>query len=164
MARSSPSVRGRPWGFTLLEVLVAVAVIGVLATVGAAWVRPAAALRAASAARALLLTTRLEAMWTGRAVAVLPDGSRGLLTRRAATAGAAAACGGRPGPGLDLRRYGPVRVETPFRSGIAWLPTGGARSCSGGGVISGTMVVADARTRVGVVVSSLGRVRIEPRP
>jgi hypothetical protein len=42
-----------------------------------------------------------------------------------------------------------------------WLPYGGARSCDGGGVISGRLILTDGIGHVDVIVSSLGRVRVE---
>ena len=119
--------------------------------------RPGGAVRAAGAP-ALPLWARLEALWSGEAVAVVPARSPALRPapgRRAVRV---------RGPGterFDLARYARARVVQPLRAGIVWLPYGGARSCGGGGVISGRMLLADGRRRASVVVSSLGRVRVE---
>lgn len=151
-------------GFTLVEVVVVLAVVGVVVTGGVRLLRPNAALRAADAARAFLLWGRLEAMWSGRAVAVIPEGATGLEARSDAASEGIGACGGTPKRSLDLARLGRARVLEPLRVGVVWLPTGGARSCDGGGVISGRMVVGDRARRVAVIVSSLGRVRVETLP
>lgn len=135
-------------------------VIG-LAIGGFVLVRPGGAVRAAQGARAFLLWARLEAMWTGDAVAVVPSGTPPLLARRGDAADVAAACAGREVKRFELARYGRARVIQALRDGIVWLPGGGARSCGGSGVISGRMVLADAGRRVSVIVSSLGRVRVE---
>lgn len=149
-------------GFTLLEVLVALAIVGVVAGAGQLALRPAGAARAAAGARAFLLAARLDAVWSGRAVAVVPAGSqRTLVARRSAGPDTASACAGAEIRRFEIARYPGVRVDRPLRSGIVWLPNGGARSCSGGGVINGRMELVAGTARSAVVVSSLGRVRIE---
>lgn len=143
------------------------AVLGLAAVAGATLVRPAAALRAAQSARSFLLWARLEAMWTGRAVAVTIAGDDGLQARSVAASDGAdplVACQGPVRRRLDLASFGAVRISRPLRAGLVWLPGGGARSCNGGGVISGTLVLTDARGHAEVIVSSLGRIRIEAGP
>ena len=146
-------------GFTLLEIVITLTVAGLLAGGAALLARPGGALRAAQGARAFLLWARLEALWSGEAVAVVPAGSPVLSAR--AGADAAAACAGPERRRFELARYGRARVVQPLRAGIVWLPYGGARSCGGGGVISGRMILADGGGRADVIVSSLGRVRVE---
>lgn len=160
-ARSAAPPLGRAIGFTLLEFLVVLAVVGTVAAGGLALARPGGAVRAAHGARAFLLWARLEAMWTGDAVAVVPSVGPALVARRGDAGDAPAACLGPEVKRFELARYGRARVLQALRSGIVWLPEGGARSCGGGGVISGRMVLADGARRVAVVVSSLGRVRVE---
>jgi len=155
---SSRARRGRT-GFTLLEIVVVLTVVGLLAGGGALLARPGGALRAAQGARAFLLWARLEALWSGEAVAVVPSVSPTLSARTGADA--VSACAGPERKRFDLARYGRARVVQPLRAGIVWLPYGGARSCNGGGVISGRMILADGGARADVIVSSLGRVRVE---
>lgn len=154
----------RTTGLTLVELALVLGVLGVLAGAGAWLVRPGGAAQAAQGARAFLLWARLEAIWTGRAVAVVPARSPALSARSAEGDDVASACGGPELRSFELSRYGGVRVVDALRSGIVWLPRGGARSCLGGGVISDTMVLADGRRRLRVIVSSLGRVRVEDEP
>ena len=146
-------------GFTLLEIVTVLTVVGVLAGGAALLARPGGAVRAAQGARAFLLWARLEALWTGEAVAVVPASAPVLSAR--AGADVASACAGTERKRFELARYGRARVVQPMRAGIVWLPYGGARSCEGGGVISGRMILADGGGRASVIVSSLGRVRVE---
>lgn len=158
------SVRGvgGAGGFSLLEVVL-VLVLVAAAGVGVAALRPHGALRAAAGVRAFLLWARLEAMWSGRAVAVTLAAEPGLEARGGAGTGAGDPCALPPPPlkTLRLRRFGRVKLIHGLRAGIVWLPSGGARSCDGGGVISDRLVLGDRSRRVDVVVSSLGRVRVE---
>ncbi len=156
--------RARAAGLTLVELALALGLLGAVAGAGAWLLRPGGAAQAAEGARAFLLWSRLEAIWTGRAVAVVPMGSPALVARRGEGDEAASACTGAELRSFELSRYGRVRVVDALRSGIVWLPRGGARSCQGGGVISDTMVLADGRRRLRVIVSSLGRVRVEAEP
>lgn len=167
-AASSAAARGRGGrsvsaGHTVLEIVVVLAIIGIVASGGWALVRHGSALRAAQGARTFVLWARLQAVWTGRVVAVVP-GTRPALQASASNDVQTACHRGVPTARFELARYGVVRVEEPFREGIAWLPSGGARSCDGGGVISGRMVLAGRGGRASVIVSSLGRVRVESGP
>lgn len=161
-AAQTANLRSRSAGLTLLEIVIVVAVVGLLAVGGVLLARPGGAVRAARGARAFLLWARLEALWSGEAVAVVPAGSPALSARTGADA--TSACGGPERKRFELARYARTHVVQPLRAGIVWLPYGGARSCNGGGVISGRMLLADGRRRASVVVSSLGRVRVEVTP
>jgi len=124
-------------GMSLVELLVVIAVLALCLSLALAFARPSHALRAAEASRAAILWARANALWRGEAVSVteLPGGA-GLV----------------------------VRLEAGLPRGIVWLPSGSGRTCDGGGVVSATLRLADARRRVAVVVSSLGRVRLEVGP
>lgn len=148
---------------TLVELLLVLALLGVLASIAYAFARPSHVARAAGALRSAILFARTEAMWRGVPVSVteLPGGA-GLAVRLAASA--AAPCGG----GSELLRapladHPGVRMAAGLPRGLVWLPSGSGRSCSGGGVISATIELADGRSAMAVVVSSLGRVRLEAR-
>jgi len=152
-------------GFTLVEALLVLAVLGVLAGLGVVTARPALEMRAARAVRALLLHARVEAMWTGAPVAVveLPGGA-GLAAR---ASGAVPVCdsGGRTLATVRLRDFPGVTLARGLRSGgLYWLPSGSGRDCDGGGVISGTLELRGPFGSAAVVVSSLGRVRVEAGP
>ncbi len=158
-ARGGGAPAGGRLGATVVELVVVLAVLGLAA--GVAWrlARPAGAVEsAAGGARALLLWSRLEAVWTGDPVAVVAASGDTLAAR------SGPGCSGRELRRLELRRYGRVTLSAPTWRGVVWLPTGGARSCRGGGVVSGRLVVAGGSREVAVVMSSLGRVRIERLP
>lgn len=161
---AAPRARDRASGMTVLELVVAVAILGLVIASG--WVagRPHGAWHAARAARAFLLWARLEAVWTGRPVAVLAVPSTGLVARSGGSVDAGEACGDAEVRRLRLGDFGRVTMVQALRDGIVWLPGGGARSCDGGGVISGRLVLADGARLVSVVVSSLGRIRVEATP
>jgi len=151
-------------GLTLLELLVALGLAAVVLGAGLAGIQPGGAARAARSARAFLLWARLEAMWSGRSVAVVQASWPGLVARAADGSGPSGACTAPEVRRLRVDRFARVNVRLPLRAGIVWLPTGGARSCAGGGVVSGRMELADRFHAVAVVVSSLGRVRLESVP
>lgn len=158
--------RVRLQGFTLIEVLVCLAVLGSVAGIGLAFARPATDMRAAAAIKSLILWARAEALWHGVSVAVheLPLGA-GFEVRRLAGGGSDCEAGEVIGRSLMTEHPG-VRIGTGFgdRGGLVWLPTGSGRACSGGGVISATVVVLSRSGTSRVVISSLGRVRIEREP
>lgn len=143
----------------MLELLVVLAVIGVIAAAGWRAVHPGAVALAAQGVRGFLRWGRLEAMWSGRVVAIVPTGP-GALSARVSDR-VEEACLAPAFRTFQMDPYGAVRVDRQFRSGIIWLPSGGARSCAGGGVISDRMILAGNGQRASVLVSSLGRVRVE---
>jgi len=153
------ATKGGP-GFSLLETLVTLSVMAVLAALGLAAARPSPEAHAARALRALFLQARADAVWSGAPVAVveLPGGA-GFAARRLAGDDCAS---GEALATVRLREFPGVRVAQGLWSGgLYWLPTGAGRACSGGGVISGTVVLQGPLGSASVVVSSLGRVRVE---
>ncbi|MBX3139984.1 MAG: GspH/FimT family pseudopilin [Trueperaceae bacterium] len=161
-AGATPAYAART-GATLAELLLVIAVLGALASVALAVSRPSHTTRAARAVRSALLFGRAEAMWRGAAVSVteLP-GAAGLVVRAAASE--AAPCGaGDELFRVSLAEHAGVRLSRGLPRGIVWLPSGSGRSCEGGGVISATLELTDGRSTVAVVVSALGRARLEPR-
>ncbi len=151
----------RSAGVTLLELLVVLALMALLGTAGLRFLRPDATVRSADAARALLRWARLDALWGGRSVAVVPDGD-GLIARASPADDDSAGCAA----GVVRRSVHPplggrVRLVRALRAGIVWRPDGSALSCAGGGVISDRMTYAGGQVRASLVMSSLGRVRLE---
>lgn len=153
-------------GFTVVEMIVVLAVIAVLASVAVGFVRPSAELRAANAVKNLLLFSRAQALWQGVAVAVtqLPLGG-GFTVSRGPFEEPGVCHGGQAVNRLLLSDYPGVRVTSGFPSGgITWLPSGSGRTCDGSGVISTTLTLTGLGGSADVIVSSLGRVRVERAP
>lgn len=153
-------------GLTLVEVLVCLALLGSVAGIGLGFARPAHDARAATALKTLLLWSRAEAMWQGSGVSVseLPLGI-GYQARRLDAVASGCDSGEVIGR-LLLAEHPGVRIAAGFgsREGVLWLPTGSGRSCDGGGVISASIVLRSFTGSSRVVISSLGRVRVEKEP
>lgn len=154
--------RRRLAGFALMELLVVMVVVALLASMGISAGRPAAEARAAQALRGLIVSARHEALLRGRSVAVVqhPGGFESL-----AQPATTATCGEGSGVGrVDLAQHPAVRVSEGWDAGgLVWLTSGSGRTCAGGGVISSTVVFTGPRGSAAVIVSSLGRVRVERR-
>lgn len=157
-----PTVGRRSAGFTLLELILVLGIVAVGAGSVASALRPSSEMRAAQALRALLVAARHEALLRGHGVAVVRAGE-GFVSR--VQTGSESPCAvGSELTRLDVAADHGVRVAQTWPSGgLVWLPTGSGRTCAGGGVISSTVVLEGRRGRAAVVVSSLGRVRVERR-
>lgn len=154
-----PRARQRLIALTLIEVLVVVAILAIVAGSAYALSRPSLANAAARALRTMILWARTEAMWRGQPVSVL-EGAGGFVA--AVAHDPSRPCeGGTAIANVALAEYPGVRVGAGLPRGLVWLPSGSGRSCSGGGVISATIALHGGAATVHVVVSSLGRVRVE---
>lgn len=154
-------------GFHLLELIVVMAIVAILAGIGFVLVRTTPARQAAIALASEIGAARLDALSGGMPTAVVLSSDSRSFERRAGTPwdDAASTCdGGSVTHRLELARFPRVAVATGFERGIVWFPAGWGRSCDGGGVYNGTVVLAGPRTSYAVVTSSAGRVRWEPVP
>ena len=111
--------------------------------------------------RTAILWARTEAMWGGVAVSVTEATSGQGVVVRTAPDPANPCAAGTVLTRVLLAEFPGVRLEAGLPRGLVWLPSGSGRSCAGGGVISGTMVLADGRASVRLIISALGRVRLE---
>lgn len=141
-------------GFTLLEMLLVLALLGVVSVAGAQVLRPSSAQRAARAYLHTLQGVRIDAI-AGRPGAVRWNPSEGaFVVRRGADPCAAP---------VRTRLAPPDRVAVTrwLRAGVVWRPDGTGRACDGGGVYGGRVRFEDRRGGWDVVVASTGRVRLE---
>lgn len=165
LTRSKPPAwrarRSRAAGLALLELIVVLALLALLVSFAFALGRPSHARRAASAMRTAILWARTEAMWGGVAVSVTEATSGQGVVVRTAPDPANPCAAGTVLTRVLLAEFPGVRLEAGLPRGLVWLPSGSGRSCAGGGVISGTMVLADGRASVRLIISALGRVRLE---
>lgn len=148
-------------GLTLVELLVLLAVLGVLLSVAWSVVRPDNAQQAAQSVRTAILWARANAIWRGVSVAVtdLADGAGLVLS--VGHAADSSCSGGTELARVRMSEHAGVSLLAGLPRGLVWLPDGSGRSCDGGGVISATLRLQGARRAVNVIVSSLGRVRLE---
>jgi Tfp pilus assembly protein FimT len=114
--------------------------------------------------KALLLAARFEAVKRDAPVAVVwqPLASAFVMRVDPLADSLAALCRG--GAVLERVRskvYGRVSVTRRLSDDLVWLPTGMARTCQGGGVFNGTIVLEDSWAAHKVVISRAGRVRTE---
>lgn len=154
-------------GLSLLELVVVLGIIGVLAAIGFTLLRPHAARHAAIALASELTAARLRALASGAPTALqLSDDQRQVVrTTGSPWDDAPTTCAdGQEEGRVDLGRYPRVTVTSGLAAGIVWFPTGWGRTCDGGGVYNGRIVVTGARSSYAVVVSSAGRVRWERLP
>jgi hypothetical protein len=124
---------------TILEVLILLAILAVVAVVGAmAW--PNHDFGRVFAAR--VAAARVEAVVTGRRASLDVRPCVGTVSV--------------PTPEEPLLRAFPAR-------GLLFTPDGLPRTCDGGGVGNATILLEYRGRQAAVIVSSLGRVRWEPR-
>jgi len=145
----------------MLELVIALALLATLASLAYAFGRPSHAARAARTVRAAILWARTEAMWRGLPVSITELADRSGFLVSAATDLERPCEGGTELTRVRLSEHPGVRLAAGLARGLVWLPSGSGRSCGGGGVISGTIELTDGRTGVRVIVSALGRVRLE---
>ena len=151
-------------GFTLLEGLVVIAILGVLLSVGAVMLQSPSARTFANDVRAQIQQARFEAVKRNRPVAIVWLADEERLETRQSTNPAinADACQGTIVLNArSSREYRAVEVVTTMGDGMVWLPNGQARTCAGGlDVASETTITGPDGVRR-VVVSLAGRVAVE---
>lgn len=166
MGRTPTSTPGRSpraprSGLVLLELIVALALLAILASLAYAFGRPSHSARAARSVRAAILWARTEAMWRGLPVSIIELPDRSGFVVSAASDRERPCESGTELTRVRLSEHPGVRLVAGLPRGLVWLPTGSGRSCNGGGVISGTIELTDGRAGARVIVSALGRVRLE---
>lgn len=156
-----------PRGWSLLEILVVLAILAILFALGLAVLRPPPSRHAAVRLAGELTAARLRALAGGvpTAVVVAADGTGWERRVGPPWADAPTTCAtGSIDDRLDLVLFPRVSIASGLDAGIVWFPTGWGRSCDGGAVFNRRIVLSGPRARHAVVVSSAGRVRWERQP
>ena len=157
-----------PRGWSILEILVVLAILAIVFALGMAVLRPPPSRHAAVQLAGALTTARLRALAGGAptALVVAADGRSWERRVGAPSSDAATTCGaGVVDDRLDLTPTFPgVVVASGAEAGIVWFPTGWGRTCAGGAVFNRRIVLSGPRANHAVVVSSAGRVRWERYP
>lgn len=159
--RSRDRSRG---GVTLVELLIVLAIVGILFSLGAFLVPPPSAAVFARDAQSLYQQARLEAVKRNRPVAVVWDADAGRLEARvdsASTTVAAACTGDTVVRSLAPGDYGRLTITADFEhDGAVWLPSTLMRGCAGVATELQTLTVASPRRTVNVDVSTTGEVNL----
>ena len=151
-------------GFSVVELLVVIAVLGVLLGIGLAVLRPNSERLAANSFRALLQEARTEAISRNRPVAVTWDADQAAMIVRVAPSPALPACDGslQALDRLEFGEYRGVAVTTDMSGGgLVWLPNGRHRSCDPSGSLDSVTTFASPRGAVTVRVSTGGSVVVQ---
>lgn len=144
-------------GFTLLEMLIALSIIGVFTGLGVFMLRPSYAYIFANDFRAMLQQARFEAIKRNLPVAVVRTGQQyTTLVKDDATINCTTT-GSTPISTKRAAEYRDVQISerdtTGTGNGIVWLPTGLARACNGSGVVTGTAAFTSRSTTAKIVIS-----------
>ncbi len=125
-------------GMTLTELLVVLAVLGILAGIMAMSIRPSPARLAADAVLGVVQQARFDAIKTNRPIVIVLDSAAGeIAVRRATTSGAIDCSAGATQPvrTLSLGEYRAVSLSGSVEA-FVWLPSGQPRECTGGRLAS----------------------------
>ncbi len=152
-------------GFSTIELLIAIAILGTLMAMVYPLLRPPEARLMANEVKAMLQQARYESIKRNQPVAFVWFPDRQVFETRynSAAATATTACAGDSTistKAVSEYRDLSVTVNMPT-NGIVWLPTGQGRSCTGGPMVSGDIAVHSGSTRLKVVATMGGKVSIE---
>lgn len=153
-------------GLTLLEILIVLALIGILAAVGVRTFRAPESRLLANDVKLTVQQARYEAIRRNHPVAVLWNPGTQSITSviDEADPSVAAACGGTTTLKLqDASEYPSATIasEPAVATGVVWLPSGQIRSCVGGIASEVRLTISDSRTSRTVTVTPAGRVDIQ---
>jgi Tfp pilus assembly protein FimT len=153
-------------GVTVLEMLLIIAILGILMAITAPLLQPPAASLFANDLRIAIQQARHEAIRRNRPVAIVWNTADQSFTTRInqANPSLAAAC---TGPTVLNTRsaatYPRLSVTSEFGNGegIVWLPNGQGRRCDGTALIAVSTQISDGRTTRTVTTNMTGMVTIE---
>lgn len=149
-------------GFTILELVVGLAIIGILSAIGAATFAPQGARAVSNDVRAIIQQARFEAVKRNVPVAVVWDVASEEF--RAVIGSVSTPCAQSTIlTRASARSYARVTIDSRFANGegIVWLPSGQARSCGYGPFLETIAIIDDGRSHREVTVTLTGRVTIE---
>lgn len=149
-------------GFTLLELLIALSIIGVLVGLGVFMLRPSYAYIFANDYRAMLQQARFESIKRNLPVAVVRNGQQYTTLVKDDAGVNCTATSSTPISTKRAAEYRNVQIinsdTTGTGNGIVWLPTGLARACDGSWVVTGTASFTSRNITARVRISQGGRV------
>lgn len=155
----------RRFGISIVEILVVLAILGVLLSFGVASLRAPDHVAAANAARGFLQDGRVEAVKRNRAVVITYDatGRTFVMSAQASSGNASCATGLTQIGAFDLDTdYGGVTANVALAGGgLVWLPSGTVRSCTVGTAAGATVVMQGRTGTRQVLVSDVGRVEVQ---
>jgi prepilin-type N-terminal cleavage/methylation domain-containing protein len=149
-------------GFSVVEVVVVLGVLGILFSIGPVLMRPPAARVFANDVASAIRQARFEAIKRDVAIAVVWDAQTRRLETRL-TDEVTASCG----TGASLLRshdalvYGNVTLATDLGgNGLLWFPNGMTRACDGTLAV-GALTIRDARATFSVSITPTGKVEVQ---
>lgn len=152
-------------GITLIEMLVVLAVVGILVAIAAASLRVSNERQAANSFQALMQQARTEAIKRNRPVVVSWDASGNVMLASVAPTMVVPGCGDVDLveiDRIDVREYRRVTVTTTMPgNGVVWLPNGRHVACVSQGALSSVTTFTGASGSRAVEVSIGGSVRVQ---
>lgn len=154
----------RTSGFSTIELLIVIAILGILATIGYTRINPPSARLFSNDLKAMIHQARYEAIKRNQPVAfVWDEAAESFYIRLDSNAvGVNAQCDGDSSlVTKQLSEYRQVSVDVSMLTdGIVWLPTGQARSCSGSPMVSSSIEVTSQDIVRRVEITMGGKVTI----
>jgi prepilin-type N-terminal cleavage/methylation domain-containing protein len=153
-------------GFTLLELLVVLGILGILMSIGIPMLRPPSSYLFVNDLKAVIQQARYEAIKRNVPVAVVWNSTDQSFTTQFHPSDPALnqACNTTGTTILNTKRlseYQRVSVKSAFvQNGLVWLPNGLGRQCTGAGMQNVTEIT-DGRVAYKVNVSAAGRITLE---
>ena len=148
-------------GFSLTEVLIALAILGILLSLGVSQLKPPAARTLAGSVKTTIQQARFEAIKRNRAVAVVFYGNR--IETRVNKNSQDESCDEAATQllrKLDLNAYGSAKISQKASDALPvslyWLPSGQARRCTGSRGFYAYTVAVSVKNSVYHIVTNSG--------